>query len=205
MKLLLHICCGPCVCYPHSLLSKEGIDIVGLWYNPNIHPFREYQERMMAAGYFANAMNLEMIWRDFYSPEYWLKETYQEWKDGDKANLRCYQCWRIRLEETASVARDEGMDAFSTTLLYSKYQAHEMVKEIGNRLQDEYNVEFFYRDFRNGWSEGINISKGMGLYRQQYCGCIFSERDRYTKRREVSPKKDDQIKKLDIRKVDERW
>ncbi|MDI6740748.1 MAG: epoxyqueuosine reductase QueH [Candidatus Edwardsbacteria bacterium] len=168
--ILLHICCAPCLCWPHQALSDEGISFTGLWFNPNIHPYNEYRARRASVKTFSEQRQLEVVYHD----EYPLEETLDLLgKD------RCAACYRIRLERTARYAKEHGFLAFSTTLLYSIYQQHDLIRKIGRKAGSIYNVEFHYRDFRPGWRQGREIARAMGLYRQKYCGCIFSERDRY--------------------------
>ncbi|NIM03287.1 hypothetical protein GTN66_03945 [bacterium] len=186
MRLLLHVCCAGCACYPLKRLrevKEEGknLEITGFWYNPNIHPYSEYQNRMMTMGYFSQKEKLPMVWKDEYALEEWLEAT------RGKPNLpgywskqrRCEKCYDLRLKKLVKEAKEKGYDYFSTTLLYSKFQEHEIIKEICEKLKNEYNINFYYKDFRQGWKEGIEISKKMDLYRQHYCGCIFSEKEKY--------------------------
>ncbi len=170
--LLLHICCAPCLCWPHRVLEEEGTRFAGLWFNPTIHPYTEYAKRLAAVRAFAAAAGLAVVYRD----EYPLEDTLRALDGG-----RCEACYRLRLERTARTAREQGYAAFSTTLLYSKHQRHDLIHEIGIRAGRLYDVEFRYRDFRTGWEQGRTMARQLGLYRQQYCGCIFSERDRYLK------------------------
>jgi len=192
MKLLLHICCAGCACYPlRKLREGRDLEIAGFWYNPNIHPYSEYQNRMMALGYFSQKENLPMVWKDEYALEEWLDVTRGKFDlttfpaDKDRGlgywtkEKRCEQCYGLRLKKLAKEAKEKGYDYFSTTLLYSRFQDHELIKEICEKLKNQHGVNFYYFDFRTGWKEGIEISKKMGLYRQHYCGCIFSEKERY--------------------------
>jgi predicted adenine nucleotide alpha hydrolase (AANH) superfamily ATPase len=98
---------------------------------------------------------------------------------------RCRYCYRLRLVKTALIAKKGRFDAFTTTLLYSRFQKHDLIRSIGEEVAGEYDIPFFYRDFREGWLEGIQISKALGLYRQPYCGCIYSEKERYCPTAEV--------------------
>jgi predicted adenine nucleotide alpha hydrolase (AANH) superfamily ATPase len=196
MRLLLHVCCAGCACYPLKKLREvkvEGkdLEITGFWYNPNIHPYSEYQNRMMTMGYFSQREKLPMIWKDEYALEEWLEATRGKFdlpvrsagqgrSPGSwRKEKRCEKCYDLRLKKLAKEAKEKGYDYFSTTLLYSKFQEHEIIKEIGERLKNEYNINFYYADFRLGWKEGIEISRKMDLYRQYYCGCIFSEKEKY--------------------------
>ncbi len=175
-QMFLHICCAPCVCFVAKKLKSEEYTVTGFLYNPNIHPYLEYQRRMMTLGYYAVEMKLPLIWGEKYALEKWIEKSGAECRDKE---ARCLNCYRLRLEETAKIAKEKKFDSFSTTLLYSKFQKHNLIKRIGQELSDKYRVNFYYEDFRLGWKEGIEISKKMSLYRQQYCGCIFSEKERF--------------------------
>ncbi|KPJ63656.1 MAG: hypothetical protein AMJ45_07115, partial [Syntrophobacter sp. DG_60] len=124
---------------------------------------------------YANDINLHMIWRDRYDLELFLRETIF------REENRCRFCYHTRLEATAQVAKKGKFDAFTTTLLYSKFQDHELIIDIGKSLAKRYGVSFLYEDFRAGWKEGIEVSKELNMYRQQYCGCIYSEKERFCK------------------------
>jgi len=175
MKLLLHICCGPCAVYPVKELRSSGIEVTGLFYNHNIHPYTEYKLRMDAVRAYAELVQLSVIYREEYRLEEFLVNVA-----GDPA-ARCGYCYRSRLEETAKSAAELGFPYFSSTLLYSRYQNQETIREFGEELGERYGVKFHFDDFRRGWQEGITLSKEMGLYRQKYCGCIYSEKERYAK------------------------
>lgn len=170
----MHICCGPCATYPTKILQQDDdIELYGLFFNPNIQPYTEYSKRMETAQQFAQAAGLKLITIDEYNlVEFLRNAVFRE-------SMRCRMCYAARLERTASVARKGGFDAFTTTMLVSPHQKHEWVKEIGREAGEKYGVPFLYRDFREGYKEGVEISKAMGLYRQQYCGCIYSEMERY--------------------------
>ncbi len=175
MKLLLHICCGPCSIYPLSQLRKEGIEVSGYFYNPNIHPYREFQQRIQGVRQFAGKSGLEVEIESGYGLTEYLREVvFHE-------QQRCILCYAMRLESAARQARGRGDDAFSTTLLYSKYQDHECIRKIGETMARKYQIDFYYQDFRTGWKEGIERAIEMDLYRQPYCGCIYSEQERYDK------------------------
>ncbi len=173
MNLLLHICCAPCACYPYKKLSAAGITTRGFFYNPNIHPYTEYQKRLQALKKLADIRQLQVIYRDDYQLEEFLRQV------AHSESERCRICYYMRLSATAQVAKHGRFNAFSSTLLYSIYQKHELIKEIGLNVGKQHGIEFYYQDFRPGWREGISLSKEYDLYRQQYCGCIYSERDRY--------------------------
>jgi epoxyqueuosine reductase len=173
MKILLHICCGNCAIFPLDVLRSHQHQVHGLFFNPNIHPYQEFQRRREAAEQFARLSDLPVVWHDQYLLEDFLAAV------SAAPEQRCTYCYASRLEHTARTAAAEGFDAFTSSLLYSRYQRHEDIRELGEKLAQRYGVAFFYKDFRRGWQQGITASKAMGLYRQQYCGCIYSEKDRY--------------------------
>ncbi len=178
MRVLLHICCAPCAIYPVKVLRERGIEVFGFWYNPNIHPFEEYKRRLEALRDYAQRINLRMIWRDRYELEEFLRNVVFRETFG----IRCQFCYFKRLEATAQIAKHGKFDAFTTTLLYSKFQNHELICKIAESLAKKYNTKFYYEDFREGWKEGIEISKSLNMYRQSYCGCIYSEKERFAKK-----------------------
>ena len=173
MRILLHICCGPCAIYPAARLAEEGFAPSGFFYNPNIHPYQEYAKRLSSAREFAFRTGLSLQVRDGYDLDEFLRRA------AGKGAGRCEQCYRLRLDVAAAEARREGFPLVTTSLLYSKYQKHDLIRGVAREMAWEHGVELYYEDFRIGWREGIVESKAMGLYRQQYCGCIYSERDRY--------------------------
>lgn len=173
MKVLLHQCCGPCSLYPLKKLKEQGFDITGFFYNPNIHPYHEFYKRLENTLLVDKYFNIPYI----YDETYGLTEFFK-FKDVPK-NIRCSYCYEVRLEKTALYAKENSFDGFTSTLLYSKYQNHEHIVDISKKLQEKYNIRFIYYDFREGWKEGINMSKELEIYRQQYCGCIYSEIERY--------------------------
>jgi len=184
MKILLHLCCAPCTIYPLKTLRDQQIEVQGYFYNPNIHPYLEYKKRRQTLQEYARISDLDIIFADQYDLEHFLEKTLP-W--GPE---RCRTCYRLRLESTAQEAKEKKRDAFSTTLLYSLYQKHDWIKEVGSELAERYQIPFLYQDFRPGWKEGIQKSKELGLYRQPYCGCIFSEKERFAPRRGQIPNGD---------------
>mgnify|MGYP003776145799 CR=1 FL=1 len=172
-KLFLHICCAPCSIYTLRTLRDAGNLVTGYFYNPNIHPYMEFLKRLETIRSYAKVSMMPLTVDDSYELETFLEGALKNGKD------RCLFCYRMRLEKTFRKAKDGGFDAVSTTLLYSKYQRHDDIKSICNDLSGEYGVDFLYRDFRIGWVEGVRESKLINMYRQQYCGCIFSEKERY--------------------------
>jgi predicted adenine nucleotide alpha hydrolase (AANH) superfamily ATPase len=173
IKLLLHICCGPCTIYPLRILREMGHDLTGHYFNPNIHPYLEYKHRAETLRAYAVEKNLPVIWAVDYDMESFFRVIV------DHEDDRCRLCYTLRLQETARVAKAGGFAGFTTTLLYSKFQKHDLIREVGERLGSEVDIPFVYHDFRVGWQEGVNLSRELGMYRQTYCGCVYSEKDRY--------------------------
>ncbi len=173
MRILLHICCGNCAIYPVKVLREQNHELAGFFYNHNIHPYQEFSKRLTTTREYAEKVELPVSYDEEYRLEEFLAAVAQ-----DPEN-RCEYCYRSRLLATANEAKRQGFDGFTTTLLYSRYQKHQDIIDFGQQLAKEYGLIFHSEDFRKGWNEGIQISKEMGLYRQQYCGCIYSEKDRY--------------------------
>ncbi len=177
MKILLHICCAPCTIYPLQVLRDFAHEVHGFFFNPNIHPYLEYCRRRDTVQTFAEEENLPVIWKDNYEMEDFLRNV--AFREGD----RCRFCYHQRLSYAAHIAKKGRYDGFTSTLLYSRYQNHALIRSIGESVAKEKGVSFLYHDFREGWESGIRLSKARGMYRQQYCGCIYSEKERYYKRR----------------------
>jgi predicted adenine nucleotide alpha hydrolase (AANH) superfamily ATPase len=173
MNTLIHICCANCAIYPVKMLREQGHSLTGFFFNNNIHPYQEFARRLDTVRDYAEQVSLPVVYDERYLLEDFLGQV------GLSPKTRCDYCYRSRMEETARKAIEEGFDAFTTSLLYSRYQQHEKIRTLGEELARSYGIPFLYQDFRTGWREGIDISKAMGLYRQQYCGCIYSEKDRY--------------------------
>ena len=150
--------------------------VTGYFFNHNIHPYLEYRKRLETVREYAEKIGLKVIFRDEYQLEEFLSAVAAE------PEKRCAYCYASRLTATAIAAVEGGFDAYSSSLLYSRYQNHEVIKEMGEEIGKRYGIPFHYSDYRRGWQEGITLSKEMGLYRQQYCGCIYSEKDRYERR-----------------------
>ncbi len=178
-EILVHICCGPCYTYPHQWLIKNNYEPTGFFFNPNIQPFREFRRRFETMEEYARKTGARVVMRDDYPLEEFLKGAFEY---EEKGKSRCEFCYRWRMEETARVAAQMGFKRFTTTLLSSKFQPHGLIKKICREAAEKYGVEFFYHDFREGEQDNVRISHDLRLYRQKYCGCIFSERDRYRRR-----------------------
>lgn len=176
MKLLLHTCCAPCSVYCIKSLREENIEPDLYWFNPNIHPYMEYKARRDTLIEYSKTININLILEENYGLKEFCKNVV-----SDLENRCSNYCYKVRLEQTAKYAKENGYEAFSTTLLISPYQNHEELIRIGKELAEEYGIEFLYRDFRVGFREGQNEARQLGLYMQKYCGCVFSEEERYFK------------------------
>jgi hypothetical protein len=149
------------------------MSVTGYFFNHNIHPYQEYQRRLETVRKYAGNVELDVIYRNEYRMEEFLASV------AANPAQRCLYCYASRLEAAAAEAVRLDFAVFTTTLLYSRYQQHDVIREIGEQVGEKHGINFHYADFRKGWQEGIVVSKKMVLYRQQYCGCIYSEKDRY--------------------------
>ncbi len=177
MSVLLHICCAPCSVACIHQLREEGIEPTGFWYNPNIHPFLEYKARRDTLREYSRSIDLKLLEEDFYGLRPF---TAAVASDPDH---RCRYCYTCRLERTAAVAKEKGFTQFSTTLLISPYQNRDLICEVGEFMGKQYGVEFVPWDFRPRFKEGQEEARSLGLYMQKYCGCVYSEEDRFSNRR----------------------
>ncbi|MCL1939038.1 MAG: epoxyqueuosine reductase QueH [Desulfovibrionaceae bacterium] len=210
MRILVHLCCGPCgITVLQRLLDAKGAghELGVLFFNPNIQPLSEYMRRRDGASQVADRLGLpfipaetlgeeEQMWDDPWlaerqepdfapggafavppaaNPALWLRAV--SGREGE----RCTFCWRIRLRKTAQLALRRGFDGYTSSLLYSRHQNHAAIRELGRSIAEDTGPAFVYEDFRTSWQEGIRLSKEWGIYRQQYCGCCFSEYDRYSR------------------------
>ena len=175
MKVLLHTCCAPCLIYPYSLLKDQGQEVTVFFFNPNIHPFREFKKRSDTVRLYADNLSLPLVAEKQYRLIDFLRKTVFHEAE------RCRICYSMRLERTARVAKELDFDAFTTTLLYSKYQRHDLITSLCNTISTQHNIPFLYQDFREGWQFGVDKARELDMYRQSYCGCIYSEQERYDK------------------------
>lgn len=174
MKILLHICCAPCLIYPLKRLHEQGCQVKGFYYNPNIYPVSEYSRRQEATMILSQELHLELE-----CPEYLPSEFSQAINANKEVPQRCISCWKLRLENTAFHAKKHGFNAFSSTLLVSPYQDQELLKQIGNQVAKDLGVDFYYEDFRVGFKQAHQEARGKGIYCQKYCGCSYSELERH--------------------------
>lgn len=201
MRILVHICCGPCAITVLQRLKDQGHDLAGLFFNPNIQPLAEYMRRREGAARVAGRLDIPLLFADA------LPEAEQRWTDpwlpgagerpeerplppavdpaawlravAGREDERCLFCWRVRLQKTADIAASRGFEGFTSSLLYSRYQRHETIQELGRSMAVSGGPVFVYQDFRVFWQEGVRLSREWGIFRQQYCGCLYSEYDRY--------------------------
>jgi predicted adenine nucleotide alpha hydrolase (AANH) superfamily ATPase len=191
MNILLHICCSNCATYPYKILKEEAHNLTGFWFNPNIHPFEEYSLRLDSLKVLEGRWLMDILYDKEYSPDEYFtmfdinEQDAQDLISGDsgiKDNLkspqRCAACYRLRLEKTAEEAGKRGFEAFSTTLLISPFQDFDQIITLGRELAGKYGPTFFHKDFRPFFRDSVNLSRELGLYRQKYCGCIFSRAER---------------------------
>ena len=181
--VLLHTCCAPCSLSCIDPLRAEGIEPVAFWYNPNIHPWKEYEARRDCLLAYAPTIEMQVI----VDEDYGLR-TFVEHVASD-IDHRCTYCYQHRLEETARYAAEHGYEAFTSTLLASLYQDHDGIKAAAEKYARQYGVEFLYRDFRPNFRAGNQRARELGFYMQKYCGCVFSEQDRYQKQIDRDKKK----------------
>ena len=172
-SVLIHCCCAHCAAYTVDYWRQQGYQVSALWYNPNIHPYVEHQHRLDAMKSLAREVTLPLIITEGYGIIDYFRQV------AGHESQRCQYCFRLRLSKTVETARQRGFNAFTTTLLISPHQKHDLLQEIGNQLAEEKGVDFLYADLRKRYSESRRMTKRQNLYRQQYCGCVYSEWERY--------------------------
>lgn len=168
-SVLLHACCGPCAEWPLNVLASDGLDLAVYFYNPNIHPMFEWERRKNNLELLTRKKEIDLIVDDGYDEDLWANCI---WKDTYES--RCHMCYDIRMKKVAGEAKARGFSAFTTTLLVSIFQKHDLIVEAANRASSEVGIPFLYRDFRDGFRKGQQLAREDGLYRQKYCGCIMS-------------------------------
>ena len=181
MKTLLHICCAPCANQCIEVLRGDKLEVTGFWYNPNIHPFQEFKARRQSLREYAPTIDLPLIENNDYALRPFVRSVAE-----DIAH-RCGKCYEMRFLETARQAAEGGFDSFTSSLFISPYQNHELMRETAELAAAEYGVQFLYRDFRPYFKAGQDKARELGFYMQKYCGCIFSEEERYIKAKKIIP------------------
>ena len=172
-KVLIHSCCAHCAAYTIDYWRQQGYEVSALWYNPNIHPYMEHQHRLEAMESLSQEMKFSLIVAEGYDMIDYFRQVV-----GHESQ-RCQYCFRLRLSKTAETARQMGFDAFTTTLLISPHQKHDLLREIGDKMAKEKDIDFLYDDLRKRYSDSRRMTKPLNLHRQQYCGCVYSEWERY--------------------------
>lgn len=173
-RLLLHTCCAPCVVVPVERLAAQ-YDITCFFFNPNIQPAEEYHRRLAELKRIRERLNVAMI-VPAYDPDRWL-ELVRGLETEPEGGKRCAICFQVRLEATAQVAKERQFDAMTTTLTISPHKNAALINQIGQTLGETYGVAFLEENFKkkDGYKRSIELSKFHQLYRQHYCGCIFSQ------------------------------
>jgi len=173
-RLLLHTCCAPCSPHVIELLQRE-FEVIVFFYNPNIHPLDEYQRRLEEIKQFCKQTGIELIAGN-YDVDQWFHLTrgMEKEKEGGK---RCSLCYQMRLKKAASVAKTNGFSHFTTTLTVSPHKKAKVINQLGRELRKEYPVTFYETDFKkhDGFKKSCELSKEHGFYRQNYCGCVYSQ------------------------------
>lgn len=171
IKILVHACCAPCSSEVLNVLSNN-CDITIYYYNPNTHPYEEYIKRYEEFKKLPNDYN---IINEYYDNTEFF-DYVNEYKDLKEGSLRCYKCYEVRIKQTAKKAKELGFDYFTTVLSISPYKNSKWINELGEKYSKEYGVKFLYSDFKKneGYKNSIALSKKYDLYRQDYCGCVYS-------------------------------
>lgn len=181
MKTLLHICCAPCANMCIETLRESDVDVTGYWYNPNIHPFTEYRSRRNTLRDYAASIDLPLIEQNDYGIRPFVRAVC------DDIAGRCVKCYDMRFRKTAQYAAEHGFDSFTSSLFISPYQNHDLMRQVAEQAAAEFHIEFLYRDFRPYFHAGQDRARELGFYMQKYCGCIFSEEERYLKAKKIIP------------------
>ena len=181
MKVLLHICCAPCANRPLASLQAEGHTVTGYWYNPNIHPFTEYRSRRNTVRAYLEEIGVPLLEQNDYGLRPFVRAVAED------IPHRCVKCYEMRLRRAAQTAKEQGFDAFTSSLFISPYQNHSLMMEVAEQAARDFGVEFLYRDFRPLFKEGQAFAREHGFYMQKYCGCVFSEEERYLKASKILP------------------
>ena len=173
-KLLLHVCCAPCSTHAIEILQKDH-DVTLFFYNPNVEPINEYEKRLQETERFAQALGLPLIVGDYDNIDW--HSAIQGHEQDKEGGERCSICFKQRLEKTAMLAKEKNFDLFTTTLTVSPYKNAEIINKIGKEIAQAVGIEFMESDFKkdNGYMHSVELSKQYNLYRQTYCGCLYSK------------------------------
>jgi predicted adenine nucleotide alpha hydrolase (AANH) superfamily ATPase len=173
MRILLHICCAPDATTAYKRLSGAG-EVVGYFFNPNVQPYEEYLKRRQALEKLSSIWNFDVFYPP-YDPDEWFK-TVRGLEDLPEGSMRCKACIAFRLRKSALFAKENGFDAFATSLTTSPHKDVNFINDIGTKLARKIGTTYIQSAFRkeNGFLESVNYCKSLGIYRQNYCGCVFS-------------------------------
>jgi len=169
LKLLLHVCCAPCAIYPAKEAKTDNINLTGFFYNPNIQPQTEYEKRKQETENYFKSEKTKLIAPE-YDPNIFLKSVNTRGNSSE----RCKSCWMMRIKKAANFAKENDFDCFTTTLLGSPYQDHEVLRSICSEVEQEESIKFYYKDFRKGFKDAHKLAREKNIYCQNYCGCGFS-------------------------------
>lgn len=172
-SLLLHICCAPCSTHVIKVLQQE-FTVTGFFNNPNLYPEEEYQRRLDTMQRFATQIGLPLIIGEYHL-DHWL-EAVKDYEHEPEGGKRCELCYQFRLEHTAKLAKDKGFDTFASTLTISPHKSAAIINRIGLELAANYAISFYPGDFKkqDGFKQSCTLAKEYQLYRQNYCGCLYS-------------------------------
>jgi len=173
------MCCSNCSLYPMKSLLSKGVDVKGLWFNPNIYPLPEYELRLASLQDLQRLWHIDVEYVDKYGSDDFVREL------GNSHDNRCIRCYTVRLEKTAKTAKKMNLKGFTTSLLVSPYQKFDSIVSLGKEMEKRYSIPFYVEDFRVGYRENIPLSKELGLYRQKYCGCVFSQQESTRQRTKI--------------------
>jgi predicted adenine nucleotide alpha hydrolase (AANH) superfamily ATPase len=177
MNILLHICCAPCALAAIEDIRKDGHKAAGFFYNPNVHPYSEYLKRRSGAEKLSKELSIPVDYGDYDIEDYFQHIVYNE-----ALRNRCPVCWWLRMEKAGKFAKAGGFDAFTTTLLGSPHQDQDTIKEIGEDIARRLGIKFYCKDFRPNFRSAHDKARALGIYCQNYCGCVFSEKERMEKK-----------------------
>ena len=173
-KILLHACCAICSGYPITLLKEMGYEVVVYYYNPNIYPESEYQKRLEAQRTLCSYLGVELIEGEYNPEEFYT--AAKGFENEPEKGARCDKCFALRLSKTAELAKELGIQEFTTSIVISPHKNYQKLTEIGEKIAEEQNLIYKAIDFkkRDGFLKSNKLAKELNLYRQHYCGCKFA-------------------------------
>lgn len=202
MKLLLHACCAPCTLEPLRILAQEGHDITVSYNNSNIHPRSEYDKRLAVLVDYCQSQGIELV-EGIYDPQSWARVAGVFGDNPETRQQRCRQCYRLRLEEAARFAATHGFEGLSTTLDVSPYQYIPVIEEELNRACQPWGLTAVFRDFTPYYPQATKLSRAMGMYRQNYCGCSLSDAEARCERQERAQQRKEQKERAAALRADQ--